>query len=129
MTVFEYSPGAAHPNSHGMTFTYDKEYKKFITLKDLYTTSPSFIAKLSSYVEKDVTKHLIEVNGAVDKNEIQTIGGQVHDGLSEGIQNFELFTLGDKGITFYFDPYVVASYVDGPQESFVPYDVIASFKK
>ncbi|MCX6744796.1 MAG: RsiV family protein [Candidatus Parcubacteria bacterium] len=107
LALVTYASGAAHPMNYSVTFNYEVDRDKEIFLDELFKPQPNYLPYLADYCQLDLKDKL----GA--------------DLFSEGLMpektNFSLFVLTPESIVFLFDPYQVASYADGPQQSEVFY--------
>lgn len=118
--------GSAHPQHIFSTFVYDKKIGKLLTLRDVFSVSDAFYKKVSEIALKDLTAQIAKAS-EIDSKDVDT--KWIKDGLSEKEKSFSNFTLSDKGVTFYFDEYIVASYAQGPQQSFLSFESLKEFKK
>lgn len=105
--------GGAHPLSVSKTFAYDKTGTA-VSLKDLFTNETIGLARVSSYVQDELTK--MKISDAE----------WIADGAGPTEDNYRSFIVTDTGVTFIFDPYQVAPYVQGAVRIDVPVSVFAS---
>lgn len=97
MNVSQYTFGA-HPIELIKTFNYDIEHTKLLTLADIYTKEPSYIAKVSKEAVAQLSR--LYVPNATDK-------ASVIDGAGPSPKNFETFTTDGSMVTIYFQTYQV----------------------
>lgn len=101
--------------AHGITTTTTFSFLKtgdYLTLKTIFTDETKGLAALSRFAIDTITKRNIS-----DEDWIK-------DGAGPEAQNYRSFSIGDNGITVYFDPYQVAAYASGPQEVVVPFSAL-----
>ena len=110
--------GGAHPNSSLIYVNYDIFSRKIIKLSDLI--NPIMMARLT-YTASTIFRK--------------------QEGLSptESLENFFFenqkfslntnFLITKKGLLFYYNPYEIRSYAEGPMELLVPYSAISTLLK
>lgn len=115
--TYTYAGGA-----HGMT-TYDclnvdlsGETPKSLGLTDLLVSPESGLAKLAELCLADLKKQ--EASWVVD--------GTL---TSLGKEELAVFTISPRGLTFYFEPYAVGSYAEGPYEVTLGFDAVSDVLK
>ena len=118
--------GTAHPGHVMSTFVYDKQKGKLLTLSDVFVVNDVFYKKIASLIAIDVGNHMAK-DSEVSVKDIDT--KSIQEGLSKKEKSFKNFTLSDKGVTFYFGEYVLGSYIDGEQQSFLSFEALKEFKK
>jgi len=108
--------GGAHGNLNTVTFNYDKDLDKILTVKDIFIDKPDYLVQLSNLV-----KPLIQ-------NELNKVQFQDDAWLEEGAgakeENYQRFVFTKDGLTFFFTPYQVAPYAVGPQDITLSYQSI-----
>lgn len=102
-----YYSGAAHPMTYSVPFNYEVDRDKELFLDEIFKPSADYLKYIADYCQLDLADKL----GADLFNE----------GLSQDKVNFSLFVLNPESIIFLFDPYQVASYAAGPQQTEVFY--------
>lgn len=106
--------GGAHGNSNLISFTYDKEQKKIVSIID----ATGLTYKQLSQICKT------EIISRFEKNEGSPLAKEILDWINEGTfptpDNYEIFTMDKDGVTVYFETYKVAPYAYGQQEVFIP---------
>ncbi len=118
--------GTAHPGHVISTFVYDKQKGKLLTLSDVFVVNDFFYKKIASLIAIDIGKQMAKASEvSIKAIDIKSI----EEGLSKKEKSFRNFTLSDKGVTFYFGEYVLGSYVDGEQQSFLSFETLKEFKK
>ena len=115
--TYTYAGGA-----HGMS-TFDclnadlsTETPKALALADLLVSPESGLAKLSDLCLRDLKKQ--EASSVAD--------GTL---TSLGKDELAVFTISPRGLTFYFDPYAVGSYAEGPYEVTLGFDTLSDVLK
>jgi hypothetical protein len=106
---FSYT-GGAHGNYGTFTMVYLLTGSTFkqIKLADLFLQKSGYLKKLSNLCIEELKK----------KEASNITSGETTD-LSKDLENLA-FTITPGGMTFYFDPYMVASYAEGPFEVNIP---------
>lgn len=108
--------GGAHGNYAFYTITIDRTKGSRITLDTLFSSSSGYLAFLSKRATSDLQRGL-------GKDAL------FMEGLAAKKENFSLFTLTDKAITFHFPPYQVAAYAAGAQKVTVPFADLGEYWK
>jgi hypothetical protein len=113
LSRYEYA-GGAHPNSGFVTITARIEGGRVreLTLAGLFKPDAPFLDTLSPLLLDDLKRQ--EAAFVVDGTVAEL-----------GPDDLDLFTVSRKGITFYFQPYAVGPYVQGPFESAVSWDALS----
>lgn len=113
MYIDQYT-GGAHGMQSILTFNYDLNNKKEITIDDFVAKYPNFLKKLSDQSRQKL-RTMLAKNAQVEESQIDS--QMLNDGTESNSQNFSLFTLPtDSSIIFYFTQYQVAAYVFGSSE-------------
>ncbi|MEZ7196836.1 DUF3298 and DUF4163 domain-containing protein [Pseudodesulfovibrio karagichevae] len=104
--------GGAHPNNWPMTWVFDMQDGREITLDRLFPDRKAALARVSGLCREVLS---------------QSLGGMlVPDMLDAGLtptaDNFSRFILTNEGVAFFFGPYQVAPYAAGEQVVTIPYD-------
>jgi hypothetical protein len=110
--------GGAHPNSSLFYVNYDIFSRKLIKLSDLI--NPNMMARLT-YIASTIFR----------KQEGLSPTQSLENYFFEN-QKFSLntnFLITKKGLLFYYNPYEIRSYAEGPMELLVPYASIGSLLK
>ncbi len=106
-TMVTYSSGAAHPMNYSVTFNYDVDRDKEIFLAEMFKSGSDYLKYIADYCNLDLQ----------DKLGVDIFA----DGLLPDKANFSTFALTPESLIFLFDPYQVASYAAGPQQTEVFY--------
>jgi len=104
-----YADGAAHPYHYSMTFNYDLEQGKKLSLDDLFRPDSNYLEVVSSYCIFELSKRDIGFYGGFEQ------------GAEPAPKNYRNWNITSNGLIITFDEYQVAPYVAGPQMVFVPY--------
>ena len=110
--------GGAHPNSSLIYVNYDVFSRKVIKLSDLI--NPAMMARLT-YIASTIFR----------KQEGLSPTESLENYFFEN-QKFNLntnFLITKKGLLFYYNPYEIRSYAEGPMELLVPYSAISTLLK
>ncbi len=107
--------GGAHPNSGFNTFTFDVTADKQILLEDLFVKGDIPWDTISTFVQDDLTTHLGDLSDAQ----------MIELGTGTNPDNYKSWALTPDSLIFFFDPYQVAAYVAGPQQSAIPLSTFA----
>lgn len=120
------SSSQAHGRFYRHSFVYDKNKERLVKLSDIFILSPDFYTLLTHTVSKDIQEQTRKkVERVLTKEEIE----QIERGLSTKEDPYSIFTVEDRGVTFYFNTYVLGPYVYGDYTSFVPFETLKTFKK
>jgi hypothetical protein len=120
MFVWNSYYGGAHPNVTITYYNYDPVTGKKMELKDVFTSDG--LASLQELAEQE-----FRVVRELDPEEnLEEAGFWFDEGRFELSNNF---TFTDSGILFYYNPYEIASYADGPTEVMLPFDLIKPLMK
>jgi hypothetical protein len=106
-----YYEGAAHPNHFALTFNYSFETDKTLTLAELFKANSNYLKVISDYSIKALRK---ELGDNADSDWIQ-------NGAGADEKNYRNWNITRRGLEINFDPYQVASYMEGPHEVVIPY--------
>ena len=113
--MYEYSRGAAHPNSFTQVLNFDLKTKKVLKLEDVFQTNKKYLERLSEISFADLTKQMEQYEP--DKEWLKR-------GTEPKAENFQKFVFVPGGIKIIFDSYQVGPYVLGPQEVRIPTETI-----
>jgi hypothetical protein len=105
--------GGAHGANYFVPVNYDVKNNKEILLKDLFVGQSNYLAKISAYAVKDLTKQITDKLGS-------TQGTWIQDGAGPKEDNFSVFLMNKNNLVFYFSQYQVAPYVAGDFEVTFP---------
>lgn len=114
LSMYNYT-GGAHPNSSLIYVNYDIFSKKIIKLSDLI--NPNMMARLT-YIAGTIFR----------KQEGLSPTEPLENYFFEN-QKFSLnsnFLITKKGLLFFYNPYEIRSYAEGPMELMVPYSAIST---
>jgi len=116
---YQYTVGAAHPNSFYSVFNYDFEKNKQMELIDFFSPGSDFLPVISDIAFQDIKEQL----GGVDLIVEETLKA----GLEPNINNFSNFNFDKEKITFVFDPYQLGAYAIGPKLVSISYNQLREF--
>lgn len=117
--VHWYGAGAAHPNSHFMTFSYVLEPLFFVQfLQSIFADPLKALSVIQTSVRRQLYKNLVKENPNPD--EVSSTKERIDDG-TKSWKDFQSFVFADDGIELFFPPYQVASYADGTHFATVQY--------
>lgn len=122
MTISTYIVGAAHPNTHTRTVSYDLKNGKPIQLSDLFVSGSNYLVVLSRLAAADLTAQIAGAAGAaipLDQN-------QIAQGTAPTADNFKSFVLKRDSLILIFDPYQVGPYAAGILQVSIPYSKLSS---
>ena len=120
----------ASPQKKMTYFTYDRELKKLVTLRDIFVTSDAFYKKVSESVYETILPEF-------DNVMIQNTGRQLSNEDKEKIKNvlshkeesFKLFMIDDNEITFSFNPFTFFQTFSIPYSARIPLSSLKEFRK
>ena len=107
--------GGAHGNSWSFVLNYDLKNNRQLALSDLFNKGNDFLAIIS----KQSMVQIVAKQGEASTNE------WVEGGAGKNIENFKSWVMTEEGLKFTFDPYQVASYVEGIFTTVVPYEAFS----
>lgn len=107
--------GGAHPNSGYTTFTFDTAQGTQIALADLFVNGDIPWDTISTFVQNDLNTRLTDMTDAAT----------IELGTGTNPDNYQRWVLTPDSLIFFFDPYQVAAYAAGPQQSAVPLSTFA----
>jgi hypothetical protein len=110
VSMHDYMVGAAHPNTHSVSFNYDLTDKKMLSLSDLFQPGADYLSLLSKTSLTELKKNpdlMIFEEGAAPKEE-----------------NFNNWNITADGLQLTFDPYQVGPYAAGTQVVTIPYTTL-----
>jgi len=117
--------GGAHGNTYFKTFAYDLENERNLALEDFFQEDSDYLDRISEITRAELfDKFENEFEGAA-----RGIENMLNLGTEAREENFENFTLGAEGMTFFFPPYQVAPYAAGPQEVLVSWEELDGILK
>lgn len=114
---FEFSgfaDGAAHPYHYSLTYNYDLEQGKRISLEELFPADSDYLSALSSYCIAELSKRDIGFYGGFQQ------------GAEPTPENYRNWNITANGLLVTFDEYQVAPYAAGPQTVTVPYSKLST---
>jgi hypothetical protein len=109
-----YADGAAHPYHYSLTFNYDLEQGKKVSMDELFPTDSDYLATLSRYCIAELSKRDIGFYGGFQQ------------GAEPTPENYRNWNITSNGILITFDEYQVAPYAAGPQTVTVPYSELTA---
>ena len=105
--------GGAHGNSWSFVLNYDLKNNRQLVLSHLFNQGNDFLAIIS----KQSITQILKEQGSYAVNE------WIEGGAGENIENFKSWSITKTGLKFTFDPYQVASYVNGASTTEIPFKV------
>ena len=105
-----YADGAAHPYHYSITFNYDLEHGKKLSLDGLFRPDSDYLEAVSSYCIFDLSKRDIGFYGGFEQ------------GAEPTPENYRNWNITPNGLMITFDEYQVAPYTAGAQTVIVPYE-------
>jgi hypothetical protein len=112
--VSSFYEGAAHPQHYTRVLNYDLKSGKQLALADLFKANSNYLALISDYAVRALTKELAP---DADAEWIQTGAGTKEE-------NYKSWNMSPKGLQVTFDPYQVASYAQGEHVVVIPYGTL-----
>ena len=109
-----YADGAAHPYHYSMTFNYDLEQGRQLSISELFPKDSKYLEALSTYCIAELSKRDIGFYGGFQQ------------GAEPTVENYRNWNLTLEGLMITFDEYQVAPYALGPQIVTVPYNALES---
>ena len=109
-----YADGAAHPYHYSLTYNYDLEQGKQISLEELFPADSDYLSALSSYCIAELSKRDIGFYGGFQQ------------GAEPTPDNYRNWNITADGLLVTFDEYQVAPYAAGPQVVSVPYSKLST---
>lgn len=109
-----YADGAAHPYHYSLTFNYDLEQGKKLSIDELFPKDSDFLEALSRYCIAELSKRDIGFYGGFQQ------------GAEPTPENYRNWNITSNGLLITFDEYQVAPYVVGPQTVTVPYSELTT---
>jgi hypothetical protein len=103
--------GGAHPNNWPMTWVFDLEDGREITLDRLFPDREAALARVSDICREVLSGSLGDM----------LVPDMLDAGLTPTADNFSRFVLTSEGVAFFFGPYQVAPYAAGEQVVTIPY--------
>lgn len=107
--------GGAHPNSGYSTFTFDVANGTQLQLEDLFVDGTIPWDSISALVQDDLNTRLTDMTDAAT----------IELGTGMNPDNYKSWALTPDSLIFFFDPYQVAAYAAGPQQSEIPLSTFA----
>ncbi len=112
INTYVYS-GGAHGNTSLISYNYNISNRSY---DNILTATGLDINKISEISRKQLYDTLITKNNDISsKSQEDDLKEMINMGAFPQIGNFEIFTIGKKYITIYFEPYSVAPYAYGIQ--------------
>jgi hypothetical protein len=105
-----YAEGAAHPYHYSITFNYDLEQGKKLSLDDLFRPDSNYLEAVSSRCIFELSKRDIGFYGGFEQ------------GAEPKADNYRNWNITQDGLLITFDEYQVAPYTAGSQMVTVPYE-------
>jgi hypothetical protein len=103
--------GGAHPNNWPMTWVFDLEDGREITLDQLFSDREAALTRVSDICREVLSGSLGDM----------LVPDMLDAGLTPTADNFSRFVLTSEGVAFFFGPYQVAPYAAGEQVVTIPY--------
>jgi len=112
-----YADGAAHPYHYSLTFNYDLEQGKKLSMDELFPADTDYLISISKYCIAELSKRDIGFYGGFQ------------DGAEPIAENYRNWNIASDGLLITFDEYQVAPYAVGPQTITIPYGELKSLIK
>ncbi len=109
-----YADGAANPYYYSITFNYDLEQGKKLSLDELFPPNSDYL--------KIISRHCI---AELSKRDIGFYGG-FQQGAEPAQDNYRNWNITSDGLMITFDEYQVAPYASGPQTIVIPYSELTA---
>ena len=100
--------GGAHGASYSKAINYNPKTKKEIKLADLFPGQADYLKTISDFSIKDLIKQIttgMQVSGGLTEQE----NSWISEGAGPKEENYSVFLINKKDITFYFQQYQVAA--------------------
>ena len=105
--------GAAHPNTHSRTVTYDLETGADVRLEQLFLPGSDYLGTIANF--------------CIAQLKTRNIGFEAFSSGADPLpENYGSWNVTPDGLLITFDPYQVAAYAAGPQDVIVPYAELKS---
>ena len=104
-----YMKGAAHPGSLYVSFNYDLEHGRMLTLDDLFKGSSDYLAALAGICKADLKKRDFPIT---------------ESGADPTPANYQTWNITPDGLQVTFGEYQVGPYAAGPQRVLVPFSAL-----
>ena len=104
-----YADGAAHPYRYSLTYNYDLEQGKKLSMDELFPADSDYLGALSSFCIAELSKRDIGFYGGFQP------------GAEPTPENYRNWNITADGLLVTFDEYQVAPYAAGAQTVIVPY--------
>lgn len=111
--------GGAHPNHYSLTINFDLQTGREIKLADLFKPDSNYLKIISDY----------SIKALKEKAEDMSDDEWLATGAGPEAKNFTSWNIKKTGILINFDPYQVAAYAAGPQDTLIPYEKLKSILK
>lgn len=109
-----YADGAAHPYRYSLTYNYDLEQGKKLSMDELFPADSDYLGALSSFCIAELSKRDIGFYGGFQP------------GAEPTPENYRNWNITADGLLVTFDEYQVAPYVAGAQTVIVPYSKLTT---
>jgi hypothetical protein len=109
-----YADGAAHPYHYSLTYNYDLEQGRAVSLEELFPAESDYLRTLSRYCIAELSKRDIGFYGGFQQ------------GAEPTAKNYRNWNITASGLLVTFDEYQVAPYAAGPQTITVPYSELTA---
>ncbi len=120
MLHYEIIAGMAHPYQYTYTFNYDYVNKGLISFQDLFLPKSGYLKFVSNYCIKDL-------KAQVKDADLGNMDDMIKEGAGAKLENFQTFSVDDKGISIIFSPGQAAPNVVGGQMVFIPKNKISKY--
>lgn len=111
LEIYDYA-GGVHGNVYYKTWTFD-ENGNILTLHNLFQDNTDFLSVIFPIVKEQL---ITQLQSPVDENQLINGTGDQDE------QNYSNFVLDNEKIIFFFSPYQVAAYAEGPKKAEVMLD-------
>ena len=112
MMNYEYS-GGAHGNYGSRFVNFDIKEEKIIALKD--------IMEMDSVLFQKILEKQFREDYHIGNEKLSTVL------FNDSLSTTENFYINQKGLSFLYNPYEIASYAQGQMEVFIPYPVLRTY--
>lgn len=122
--ISSYYQGAAHPNSYTDVVNFDLKNGKSIRLADLFNVGSKYLQTIAAYCIQDLKKQ-----SKAKGDDAMLDDDWIGRGAGASGENYDSWTITKQGLKIHFDPYQVAPYAAGPQQSTIPYSTLKDIIK
>lgn len=106
--VYTYFAGAAHPNTESFALNYDLGSGSALALGDLFAADAPYLQTIADVSQAQLRQNMMATF--------------VDEGAAPTPENYKSWNIDRDGLIITFDPYQVAPYAAGVQETYISYD-------